>query len=84
MSVNMSKDGQSRKMSAVESTVSVIAGYLMNVAIQFLLYPVFGINVPIESAFVISVFITGIAFLKNYGVRRLFNYIHIRSSSTVI
>lgn len=71
-------DGQSHKMSAIESTVSVIAGYLLNVLIQFLLYPLFGIDVPLNQVFIISIFITGIAFIKNYSVRRLFNLLHLR------
>jgi len=71
-------NGQSQKMSAVEATVSVIAGYLLNVLIQFLLYPLFGIEVPLEQAFIISIFITSLAFVKNYGVRRLFNLLHLK------
>ena len=70
--------GQSYKMSAVESTVSVIAGYILNVLIQFLVYPLFGIEVAIEKAFIISILITTIAFAKNYGVRRIFNLIHVK------
>ncbi len=70
--------GQSHRMSILESTVSVIAGYLLNVLIQFLLYPLFGIAVEVEQAFVISLFITGLAFVKNYSVRRLFNLLHLR------
>jgi hypothetical protein len=70
--------GQSHRMSAIESTVSVTLGYLMNVLIQFLIYPLFGIEVAIEQAFIISIFITVIAFAKNYGVRRLFNLLHIK------
>ena len=71
--------GQSRRMSVVESTVSVIAGYLMNVAIQFYLYPLFDIEVDLQQAFIISIFITGMAFIKNFSVRRLFNFIHIKT-----
>jgi len=71
--------GQSHKMSAIESTVSVIAGYALNVIVQFLVYPMFGIEVPLESAFVIAFLITTIAFAKNYGVRRLFNFIHVKT-----
>ncbi|GAB1260476.1 DUF7220 family protein [Aurantivibrio plasticivorans] len=69
--------GQSHFMSVVESTVSVLAGYLLNVLIQFLVYPLFGIEVAIETAFIIAVIITGLAFVKNYSVRRLFNLIHV-------
>lgn len=71
--------GQSHKMSAIESTVSVVTGYLMNVAIQFYLYPLFDIEVALEQAFVISIFITGMAFIKNFSVRRLFNFIHVKT-----
>jgi len=71
--------GQTRKMSAVESTVSVMAGYLLNVVAQFIVYPVFGIEVATADAFVIAALITAIAFAKNYSVRRLFNLIHIKS-----
>jgi len=74
----MADVGQSHKMSIVESTVSVTAGYLLNVLIQFLVYPLFGIEVSLDKAFVIAIFITMLAFMKNYSVRRLFNLIHIR------
>ncbi|GAB1257774.1 hypothetical protein NBRC116494_22760 [Aurantivibrio plasticivorans] len=69
--------GQSHFMSVVESTVSVLAGYLLNVLIQFLVYPLFGIEVAIQHAFIIAIIITGLAFVKNYSVRRLFNRIHV-------
>ncbi len=68
-------------MSAVESTVSVIAGYLMNVAIQFYLYPLFDIEVALEQAFIIAIFITAMAFVKNFSVRRLFNFIHVKTAT---
>ncbi len=70
--------GQSHKMSVLESTTSVVAGYMLNVLIQFLVYPLFGIEVSLDKAFIISIFITLIAFMKNYSVRRLFNFIHIK------
>ncbi len=70
--------GQTHKMSVVESSVSVTAGYLLNVLIQLFLYPVFDIEVTLDKAFVIALFITGLAFVKNYGVRRFFNLLHIK------
>ena len=72
------REGQSRGMSLVESTVSVIAGYVLNVLIQFLVYPLFDIEVALEQAFLIAFLITFLAFVKNYSVRRLFNFIHVR------
>jgi len=70
------RDGQTRGMSLLESLVGVISGYLLTVMIQFYLFPVFGINVPILDTLLISLIIVMIAFAKNYSVRRLFNYLN--------
>lgn len=69
--------GQSRKMSFIESTISVAIGYALTVLIQYWLYPVFGIVVPAREAFTISALIVLIAFVKNFAVRRCFNYLHM-------
>jgi len=73
-----SSDGQTRGMSLLESLVSVVSGYLLTVMIQFYLFPVFGITVPMLDTLLISLIIVMIAFAKNYGVRRLFNYLNHR------
>jgi Na+/H+-translocating membrane pyrophosphatase len=73
--------GQSKKMSLVESSASVIAGYIITVLIQYWLYPLFGISIPVTDALVISVIIVFAAFVKNFSIRRLFNFIHIRSEA---
>lgn len=77
----MSTNGQSRTMSLVESTTSVTLGYVLTVLIQYYLYPVFGISIPVQDALIISVLIVLIAFVKNFGVRRLFNHIHVNTTS---
>lgn len=74
--------GQSRAMSLLESTISVFTGYIITVLIQFWVYPIFGITIPASSALVISVIIVLAAFAKNFSLRRLFNYIHIRNHSS--
>jgi len=76
------RNGQSRKMSLVESLVSVGAGYIMTVLIQYWLYPVFGILIPAKEALLISIIIVFVAFLKNFSVRRLFNFIYEKTSQT--
>ncbi|MDH5379191.1 MAG: hypothetical protein OEX00_12775 [Gammaproteobacteria bacterium] len=72
------RSGQSRKISVVESVVSVLLGYVMTVLIQYLLFPLFGFSIPLEQSMVISVFIVSLAFVKNYGIRRLFVYLEYR------
>lgn len=73
--------GQSRKMSAAESAVSVIAGYIITVAIQYWIYPMFGISIPATEALIISLIIVIAAFAKNFSIRRLFNFIHLKLQS---
>ena len=68
-----SQKGQSKRMSLLESIVSVIAGYVLTVLIQMLLFPMFGVKIPMAETMLISIIIVAIAFVKNYGVRRLFN-----------
>ena len=75
------KKGQSKTMSFVESIVSVLAGYIITVLIQFWLYPVFGIDIPANSALLISVIIVFAAFVKNFTLRRFFNFVHVHGGS---
>jgi hypothetical protein len=69
--------GQNHKMSVIESTVSVTAGYILTVLIQYLVYPLFGIILPVTETLVISVIIVFAAFVKNFTVRRVFNHLHV-------
>lgn len=70
---------QRRYMSLLESFVSVAVGYVLTVAVQVYLFPVFGIIVPVGEAMFISVFLVGVAFIKNYTIRRFFVFVHERS-----
>lgn len=72
------KQGQSKKMSLVESLVSVIAGYIITVLIQYWVYPLFGVSIPAAEALLISLIIVLAAFAKNFSIRRLFNFIHLK------
>ena len=73
------KQGQSKKMSLLESLVSVVAGYIITVLIQYWIYPLFGISIPAKEALLISLIIVLAAFAKNFSVRRLFNFIHLKN-----
>lgn len=48
------------------------------IMIQYYLYPLFGIIIPAKNAIIISLIIVVIAFFKNYTVRRVFNYVHLK------
>lgn len=78
MNNSIAANGQNRRMSLVESFANVITGYVMTVLIQKLLYPLFGIHIPIQDALVVSTLIVFIAFLKNFAIRRYFNQLEYR------
>ncbi len=73
--------GQNKIMSLIESGISVVTGYVLTVLVQCYLYPLFGIFIPVSDALMISVLVVAIAFVKNFGVRRLFNYLYLKGVS---
>lgn len=79
----MSVQGQSVRMSALETLVSVVVGYFLTVLMQYVFYPLFGITIPVREALIISILVVAVAFLKNYCVRRLFNAVSVKASKGV-
>jgi len=80
METNLAIAGQNRRMSLLESITGVIAGYVMTVLIQTLMYPLFGILIPTQDALLISLLIVSIAFFKNFAIRRFFNSLHVKGA----
>jgi len=64
---------QSRIMSAVESISNVLIGYLVSVAANIILLPMFGYNVTIADSFAIGLAFTAISLARSYILRRVFN-----------
>lgn len=73
------KQGQSRTMSLVESTASVVAGFIITVLIQYWVYPMFGVSIPATQALIVSFIIVIAAFVKNFSIRRLFNFVDVKN-----
>jgi hypothetical protein len=63
---------QSRKHSAMETGANLIVGYLAAVASQYAIFPMFGIDVPVESHFIMGGWFTVTSILRSYSMRRLF------------
>lgn len=63
---------QTRAMSAVESMVNVAIGYGVAVASQCLIFPIFGIYIPLSDNLLIGVYFTMISLARSYAVRRWF------------
>jgi len=64
---------QSRKHSAIESVANVAFGYGVAVAAQCLVFPLFGVHLPLHENLTIGAVFTVISLVRSYALRRLFN-----------
>lgn len=64
---------QSKRASFVESCVNVAIGYGVAILSQLLVFPMFGIHVPISSNLGIGLWFTAISLIRSYVIRRAFN-----------
>lgn len=63
---------QSRKHSALESVTNVAVGYLVALASQLAVFPMFGIHVPLTDNLLIGAWFTAISLVRSYAIRRWF------------
>lgn len=71
---------QSRFDSLLETTANITIGYLVALLSQLLIFPHFGINLPLSSNLLIGGWFTLISFLRGYILRRWFNSLHFRKA----
>ncbi len=64
---------QSRKMSLMETITSTVIGFVIAIASQYVIFPLFGIYVPLHAHLVMGTFFTVVSVVRGYLVRRLFN-----------
>ena len=69
--------GQSRRMSAVEAVVSTAIGYIVAVATQMVVFPIFGLRVGVIENLGIGLAFTAVSVVRSYLVRRLFERLHL-------
>ena len=67
--------GQSKKMSTLEVAASTAIGYVVAVASQCVIFPLFDLHVSLHESAVIGIFFTVVSVIRGYFVRRLFNWI---------
>jgi hypothetical protein len=67
---------QSRIQSFIESVANVAIGFLVALASQLIIFPVFDIHIPLSENLAIGAFFTVISIVRSYVVRRIFNRIH--------
>ena len=58
----------------IEAGVNIVVGYSINVLAQTLIFPAFGVQVPLSANLKIGLAFTGISLTRNYLIRRVFNH----------
>ncbi len=64
---------QTKFQSFIESTVNILIGYFTALFSQFLIFPLFNINIPIQDNLLIGLYFTLISLVRSYLIRRYFN-----------
>ena len=72
---------QSKTQSAIEACANVAVGYLVALLSQLLVFPMFGIHVPLSTNLWIGAWFTVISLVRSYVLRRWFNGLKFRSAA---
>lgn len=70
--------GQSKRGSFAEACVNVAIGYGVALLSQIVVFPLYGIHVPLTTNLAIGGWFTVISIARSYVVRRVFNRITTR------
>ena len=63
---------QSRLMSLIESATNVGVGLGLAVGAQMLIYPLYGLHLPLKDNLRIALVFTALSLLRGYALRRVF------------
>jgi len=67
---------QTRLQSLIETMINIGIGYGIALVSQIVVFPLFGIHIPISDNVFIGAIFTVISIARSYLVRRMFNRIH--------
>jgi hypothetical protein len=63
---------QSRRQSLIEAIANVVVGYALAVLTQIVVFPWFGLQIPLRDNLAIGAMFVMISLLRSYALRRLF------------
>lgn len=66
---------QSRRMSLAEAVANVVIGYILAVATQVAVFPLFGIRIAISDDLAIGGIFAAVSLLRGFILRRVFDRI---------
>ncbi len=64
---------QTKLQSFIESLTNILIGYFTALFSQFLIFPLFNIDIPIQDNLLIGLYFTLISLVRSYLIRRYFN-----------
>jgi len=67
---------QSRLGSAAESVANVAIGYVVAISAQMLIFPLFGVRLPLHDNLLIGALFTVVSLVRSYLLRRVFQRLH--------
>ena len=57
----------------IESAANVVIGYMVALGSQLVVFPMFGVHLPLQDNLLIGLWFTAISLVRSYLVRRWFN-----------
>ena len=78
MQAEQIKIGQSRMESFAEAVFNVSIGFMVAIATQLAVFPLFGIHIGVSENLLIGSIFTVVSIVRSYAVRRLFNWFGIK------
>jgi hypothetical protein len=67
---------QTRLQSLIESWANVAIGYLIALAAQLIVFPLYDIEISMSQNIQIGLIFTAVSIARSYALRRLFNRLH--------
>ena len=71
---------QSRVMSLIEATTNVAVGYVLAIATQLLVFPLFGLEAALGEHMAIGTAFVAVSLARGYLLRRVFERIRVQST----
>jgi len=76
--------GQSKYYSFLEAVINSIIGYAVAIFSQEVLFPHYGIKIPLASHLQLGLWFTIISIARSFILRRIFNWVHYVGSDKSI
>jgi hypothetical protein len=73
--------GQSKTQSWLEACANIAIGYVVALISQIVVFPWFGIHVPISTNIQIGLWFTLISLVRSFVLRRAFNALHVKQAA---